>query len=421
MQTADRVFALLAAAVVALSGWVGGRPVEGELPPRARVVVRPLELPGSLRRAVLGRGDTLGDTLDRLGVPSDQIPAWAAATQRLLDVRSLPVGLVAEAVLDYHGTLTSVRLTPDWRATIVLEPGDAGVQARREARPVEREMAVVRGSVTSSLFGAVDAAGEDEALAIQLAELFQWDIDFHREVQPGDTFALLVERVRSEGRIVAYGPIVGAEYINSGKRFVSVRYATAEGRPGYYDLKGRPLKKAFLRSPLRFSRVTSRFSMNRMHPVLGRRLPHYGVDYGAPAGTPVMATADGTVSFTGRKGGGGNTVEIRHAGGYVTAYLHLSRFAVRPGTRVEQGQVIGYVGSTGLSTGPHLDYRVTLGGRYVNPLMVGKEPSPPLPPTALPAFTRWAERVLPMLLTPGRPSAEAEASLRAGSPVRFDA
>jgi murein DD-endopeptidase MepM/ murein hydrolase activator NlpD len=161
--------------------------------------------------------------------------------------------------------------------------------------------------------------------------------------------------------------------------------------------------------------------MNRMHPVLGRRLPHYGVDYGAPAGTPVMATADGTVSFTGRKGGGGNTVEIRHAGGYVTAYLHLSRFAVRPGTRVEQGQVIGYVGSTGLSTGPHLDYRVTLGGRYVNPLMVGKEPSPPLPPTALPAFTRWAERVLPMLLTPGRPSAEAEASLRAGSPVRFDA
>lgn len=421
MQTADRAFGLLAAAVVALSGWVGGRPVESELPLRARVVVRPLELPGSLRRAVLGRGDTLGDVLDRLGVPSDQIPAWAAATQRLLDVRSLPVGLVAEAAVDYHGTLTSVRLTPDWRATIVLEPGDAGVLARREARPVEREMTVVRGSVTSSLFGAVDAAGEDEALAIQLAELFQWDIDFHREVQPGDTFAVLVERVRSEGRIVAYGPIVGAEYVNSGKRFVSVRYAAAGSPPGYYDLKGRPLKKQFLRSPLRFSRVTSRFSMSRMHPVLGRRLPHYGVDYGAPVGTPVMATADGTVSFTGRKGGGGNTVEIRHAGGYVTAYLHLSRFAVRPGARVEQGRVVGYVGSTGLSTGPHLDYRVTQGGRYVNPLMVGKEPSPPLPSSALPEFARWAERVLPMLLAPGRPTAEAEAHLRAGSPVRFDA
>jgi hypothetical protein len=132
VQTADRVFVLLAAAVVVLSGWVGGRPVEGELPPRARVGVRPLELPGSLRRLVLGRGDTLAGVLDRLGVPSDQIPAWAEATQRLLDVRSLPVGLVAEAVLDYHGSLTSVRLTPDWRATIVLERRDAGVQGRRE-------------------------------------------------------------------------------------------------------------------------------------------------------------------------------------------------------------------------------------------------------------------------------------------------
>jgi murein DD-endopeptidase MepM/ murein hydrolase activator NlpD len=169
--------------------------------------------------------------------------------------------------------------------------------------------------------------------------------------------------------------------------------------------------------------VTSRFSLSRKHPVLGRRMPHWGVDYGAPIGTPVMVTGDGVVSFVGWRGGGGNTVEVRHGGGYVTAYLHLSRAAagIRAGVRVRQGQVIGYVGSTGLSTGPHLDYRVTRNGSYVNPVRVGGEPAPPLPPAQLQPFTAWAERLLPLLTSPGALSGDAVAQLREGSPVRFDA
>ena len=423
MRASDRALLVLALALTALAWRLGdGTGTAAELA-QTRLEVVPLELPTTLRRATLGRGETLSGLLGELGAAPHELQDWVTAAGRALELRALPAGLAAESVIDFHGVLSSVRLIPDWRAAVVLERGAQGVTARREERPVEREMVVVRGTVSSSLIGAVTAAGEEESLAMALADLFQWDVDFHREVRVGDTFAVLVERVKSDGRTVAYGPIVAAEYVNAGRSSTAVRYALGTAAPGYYDHKGRPIRKQFLRAPLRYSRVTSRFSMNRRHPVLGRRMAHFGVDYGAPVGTPVMVTGDGTVSFVGWRGGGGNTVEVRHGGGYVTAYLHLSRFAkgIRPGARVEQGQVIAYVGSTGLSTGPHLDYRVTRGGRYVNPVTVGGEPAPPLPPAQLQPFTAWSARVLPLLAAPGVLAPEAVAELRDGSPVRFDA
>lgn len=351
------------------------------------------------QQTTLASGETLSAVVARLGMGAREATEWFAQAGRHLDLRALPVGLQAEAVLDEEGSVLQLRLTPDWRADVILERQGTAIVGRREPRPVERELRVVRGTIASSLFEAVSAAGETDDLALALADLFQWDLDFHREVQPGDTFSVLCERLQADGRTVGYSPIVAASYTGSGRTFTAFRFAPDGAPPGYYDAQGRALRKLFLRAPLKLSRITSRFSKSRMHPVLGKRLPHWGVDYGAPVGTPVMVTAGGSVSFAGVRGGGGKTVEVRHAGGYVTAYLHLSRYAagIRPGARVEQGQIIGYVGSTGLSTGPHLDYRVTQGGRYINPLTLGRDPSPPLPEAELPRFEAWVERVRPLL------------------------
>ncbi len=355
-----------------------------------------------VRQAALGRGETLIRLLDRLGLGSQEAHEWTEEARRLLDLRALPVGLAAEARWDLHGVLRSLRLAPDWSSEVVLERTERGVSGRREARPVEREPVVVAGEVRSSLFEAVLSAGETDGLALALADVFQWDIDFHREVQRGDAFAVLVERLRAGGRTVSYGPVLAASYRTGGRRHTAVRFA-AGGGIGYYDEHGRPLKKQFLRAPLKLSLVTSRFSTSRLHPVLGRRMPHWGVDYAAPEGTPVMVTADGTVTFRGWKGGGGNTVEVRHAGGYTTGYLHLSRFArgISAGQRVSQGDVIGYVGSTGLSTGPHVDYRVMRHGSYLNPMRLGQDPAPPLAERDRPAFAARAGALLVLLEVPG--------------------
>ncbi len=422
MRSADRLLAGLAVLILALARWstatVG---MTTPTAPRPRLVVPTLTLPTVVRQSALAGGETLTTLMERLGFSPSELLPWLAAVRAQIDPRALPVGLVAEAVFDVHGAIEALRLTPDWRATVVVERSGATLVGRREERPVQREVVVVRGTVQSSLFDAIAAAGEGDTLAVALADLFQWDIDFHREVRSGDIFAILVERIRSDGRTVGYGPVMAASYENRGKRFTAVRYAFAGGRPSYYDDKGRPLRKQFLRAPLKFSRVTSRFSLARMHPILGVKLPHWGVDYGAPVGTPVMVTADGVVTFTGRRGGGGNTVEVRHPGGYTTAYLHLSRFGpgVHPGVRVEQGQVVGYVGATGLATGPHLDYRITQNGKHLNPLTIGRDPAPPLPSREEARFAAWAQQVLPLLQAPGPLPAGRLAALQAAAPAPF--
>ncbi|MGD1148392.1 MAG: peptidoglycan DD-metalloendopeptidase family protein [Thermoanaerobaculaceae bacterium] len=418
MSVAERCLAALAVMVLLLARWAapgGGNSSR----PRPLLTVAPLASPTIMYRGILSSGETLGHLLNRLGIGASELQGWLAAVQLHLDPRSLPTGLLAETSIDVHGVVKTLRLTPNWRAAVVAERSGDLITARREERQVERELVVVEGTVRSSLFDAVTATGESETLALEMADLFQWDIDFHREVRSGDTFALLVERVRSDGRTVSYGPVVAASYTNRGKRFTAVRYAFGSAKPSWYDEHGSPLRKQFLRAPLKFSRVTSRYSAARMHPILGVTLPHWGVDYGAPAGTPVMVTGDGVVSFTGWRGGGGNAVEVRHPGGYVTTYMHLSRFAsgIREGVRVEQGQVIGYVGATGLATGPHLDYRVTQNGRHLNPAGIGRDPAPPLPKDEIPGFARWAQLVLPILQTGGPLSPDSAAVLQGAAPA----
>jgi murein DD-endopeptidase MepM/ murein hydrolase activator NlpD len=236
------------------------------------------------------------------------------------------------------------------------------------------------GEIRNSLFGATDAAGIPDAIAIQLAEIFSTDIDFYRDLRKGDRFSLVYEVLSQRGQPVRTGRILAAEFTNDQKAYSAYWFQAEDGKGGYYSADGKNLRKAFLRSPLEFSRVTSGFSSGRLHPVLNIMRAHKGIDYGAPTGTRVRSVSDGTVDFAGRQGGFGNLVVIKHQGAYSTAYGHLNGFAagIRKGTRVNQGDTIGYVGQTGLATGPHLHYEFRVNAQQVNPLAVNLPSAVPL-------------------------------------------
>ncbi len=260
--------------------------------------------------------------------------------------------------------------------------------------------ATVAGTLEGALESSIERAGGPAALAVLMADVFQWDLDFTRDLRVDDSFRILYTVNYLDGRRDSLGEIVAVAYDNAGRRLEAYRF----GEDGaYYDAEGRPLRKMFLRSPLRYSRITSRFSNRRFHPILKRYRPHYGVDYGAPKGTPVRVTANGVVVSAGWDRGGGKTVKVRHPNGYLTAYLHLSGYAkgIRSGARVAQGEVIGYVGSTGLSTASHLDYRVQRDGRWINPLSLKSVPSDPVPQDRLPEFLAQRERMRSSLFEDG--------------------
>ncbi len=263
-------------------------------------------------------------------------------------------------------------------------------------RSYETRAGGASGAIESSLFAAIENAGEQDQLALDLADIFAWDVDFNTEIQRGDAFRVSVEKLYLDGRLARYGNILAAEFTRGERVLRAVRFETARG-PGYYAPDGTPLRKAFLRSPLRFTRISSRFSMARLHPILKTVRPHPGVDYAAPAGTPVGASADGVVSQAGHSGGYGKMVKLRHANGFETQYGHLSRIDVRVGQRVVQGERLGAVGATGLATAPHLDYRMLRGGSYVNPLRVQTPPAEPLSADEQPAFDEEAARALALL------------------------
>ena len=330
----------------------------------------------------IDQGETLGNVLDDLGVPASRHASVVEALSAHLDVRRIRPGAAGLAYHDNDGQLARMRMrTPEgW-----VEADRIGDDWRSGIQPFVRTVkhATAHGRLDQSLEQAVRGAGAPLDVAYKMAFVLQWDLDFTRDLRIGDVFHVLFEQVFLDDAPSGPGDVLGLVYENRGHRFEAYRF---EG--GYYDGQGRPLQKMFLRSPLPFSRVTSRFSRSRFHPVLKVNRPHWGVDYGAPTGTPVRAPAGGEVVFAGRKGGAGNMVELRHVAGYRSMYLHLSRFAktARRGRRVAQGDVIGFVGSTGLSTGPHLDYRVKKDGKWIDPLSLHRTPSEPIPPGKMPAF-----------------------------------
>jgi murein DD-endopeptidase MepM/ murein hydrolase activator NlpD len=268
--------------------------------------------------------------------------------------------------------------------TLKVSREPTGLKADVLQNPLETRTRTARGVISRSLFEAVEAAGANDQTAVALADIFGWDIDFVLDVRPGDAFVVTYDQIWRDGAYVKDGPIQAAAFVNHGREFRAVRYTDPEGGSHYYTPDGKSLHRAFLRAPVDFTRVSSRFNSSRLHPILNRIRAHQGVDYAAPMGTPVRAASDGRIRFAGRKGGYGNLVEIEHSASVVTVYGHLSRFAreTRVGAHVTQGTVIAYVGMTGLATGPHLHYEYRLNGVFKNPQTVAL-------PGAAPIDARW--------------------------------
>ncbi|BAI81055.1 peptidase, M23/M37 family [Deferribacter desulfuricans SSM1] len=263
--------------------------------------------------------------------------------------------------------------------------------------PIHRLVTVVSGEIDDSLFYAVKKAGEDDILAVRLAEIFEWEIDFFKDIRKGDQFYVVVEKLFCRGKFIGYGKILGADFINQGRHIRALYYENKYTK-GYFTPEGNSLKKGFLKAPLKFGRITSSFKYRRLHPVLHVYRPHYGVDYAAPIGTPIHATADGKVVKKGFTKANGYYIKLKHNNGYYTYYLHMSRFkkGIRVGSYVRQGDVIGYVGMTGYATGPHVDYRIMKNGSWINPLRF-KSPTKRLSKKYLADFRDKTEYVVALL------------------------
>jgi murein DD-endopeptidase MepM/ murein hydrolase activator NlpD len=290
---------------------------------------------------------------------------------------------------------------------------EEGYKAALHTIPYEIKNSFVEGTIQSSLFHTINQLNEGDQLAIDLADIFSCDIDFHTDLQPGDHFRLLVDKHFLNGKLAKYGKIKVAEFSNRGTVFSGYYFTDPTGKSDYYNAEGKSLRRDFLKSPLKFGRISSRFSRARFHPILKKYRPHLGVDYAAPEGTPVVASASGRVQFAGTKGGFGKFVQIAHPNGMTTAYGHLSRYGhgVHAGISVRQGEVIGYVGSTGLATGPHLDYRVTRGGRFVNPLSLRTVPPAPIKAEYLASFRSYREKWQAQLIASALPQDSQQARM----------
>ena len=343
--------------------------------------------PVTVRRTGIPRGATLATVLREFDVSGSEIHRLVEETRPVYNLDRVRPGnrLVLEQELD--GSFRSVRYDIDEEEYLVVRQERDRYVATRHKYDFQLEEERVFGEIRTNLSHALVSQGEQYDLVIKVLDILGWDLDF-TQLQPQDSITLLVEKKYRAGRFVKYGDVLAVRFDQMDKSLFGCLFTDPEtGKQDYFDEKGNSLRKAFLRVPFKFDpRITSGFSYSRYHPVLKRRRPHLGVDYGAPTGTEVLSVASGTVSFAGRNGGYGKMVRIRH-GKYSTSYAHLSRIQVRRGQRVEQGDVIGRVGSTGLSTGPHLDYRIQdQTGRYLNPSKLKSPPEKPVAPQHLDAF-----------------------------------
>lgn len=340
------------------------------------------------------RGETLATLLRKLGVEDGEM----GRLLRLGTLQLLRPGNTVTAKVKGDGELLSLSYLNGADTVRSVVPAQDRFRVVDEPAQFETSTLVRSAEIRSSLFGAADTADIPDSVAIQLADVFGGEIDFYHELRKGDRFSVVYEMHYLAGRPVRAGRVIAAEFINRGKSYRAVYYVDAQGKGGYYAPDGQSLRKAFLRAPLVFTRISSRFGM-REHPFLHTWRKHTGVDFAAPEGAPVRATADGVVEFAGRKGGYGNAIILRHNSQYSTLYGHLRGFArgIHSGVRVEQGDVIGYVGHTGWATGPHLHYEFRIAGVARNPLAVSLPAAVPVPSRELPEFRRYASPLIAQL------------------------
>jgi murein DD-endopeptidase MepM/ murein hydrolase activator NlpD len=332
----------------------------------------------SIAEIIVGRNDTLDSIFRRAAFNLSDL----AAIRKLPGIRqSLDFLRPGDAIKVSHneGDIQELTRKVSETQTLHVVREDAGFTVKMIDNPVEVRTRTAAATIDSSLFQAAEASGISDNVALKLANVFAWDIDFVLDIREGDRFTAVYEQIYQDGRYLHDGEVLAAEFVNNGKTYRAVRFVSDSGTAGYYTPNGLAMRKAFLRAPVEFSRISSAFNPHRLHPILNTIRGHMGTDYAAPTGTPVHAAGDGRVSFAGTKGGYGNALVIAHGGEVSTLYGHMSRFArnMHVGTHVQQGDVIGYVGMTGLATGPHLHYEFLVNGVHKNPQTVqlpGAEP-----------------------------------------------
>ncbi|KJH81697.1 peptidase M23 [Pseudomonas fluorescens] len=322
------------------------------------------------REVIVAKGDTLSTLFEKVGLPSTSVHEVLASDKQAKQFTQLQRGQKLEFELNPEGQLTNLHTKLSDLESITLTKNDKGyVFNRITAKPTVRS-AYAHGVINSSLSQSAARAGLSHSLTMDMASVFGYDIDFAQDIRQGDEFDVIYEQKVVNGKSVGNGPILSARFTNRGKTYTAVRYTNKQGNSSYYTADGNSMRKAFIRTPVDFARISSKFSAGRKHPILNKIRAHKGVDYAAPRGTPIKAAGDGKVLLAGRRGGYGNTVIIQHGNTYRTLYGHMQGFAkgVKTGGSVKQGQVIGYIGTTGLSTGPHLHYEFQVNGVHVDPL-----------------------------------------------------
>jgi murein DD-endopeptidase MepM/ murein hydrolase activator NlpD len=332
------------------------------------------------RNERIQRGDTVAELLRRLSVEDQAASDYLRKSKATEGLRQLAAGKEVQAETDANGALVALRFMGNDANQVIIDKVGDNFRTRSLPAVVEQRVQIRTGEIKTNLFAATDEVGLPDPAANQLSEIFGGDIDFHRDLRKGDKFTVIYEMNYINGEATRTGRILSAEFVNNGHAYRAAYFQTTEFTGDYFSPEGKSMRKAFLRSPIEFSRVSSGFSKSRFHPILNKWRSHKGVDYAAPMGTKVKVTCDGTVEFVGRQGGYGNVVMVSHQGRYTTVYGHLSRFAggLRKGQHVGQGQIVGYVGMTGLTSGPHLHYEFKLNGVQRDPLKVALPDGKPI-------------------------------------------
>ncbi len=360
------------------------------------------ESSGNERRAVtetVRAGDSMARIFNRQSLSPRTLHAIVESGPLARRLRQIHPGHQLDFIIDDDNELISMTYTIDAMNSWVFERDGEGFAGREVAREPERVLSFRQGTINSSLFLSGQALGLNEGITLRFAQIFQWDIDFVLDIRNGDEFSLLYEEKYLDGEFVGFGNILAAEFNNRGRHYRAVRYVDESGNASYYTPEGRNMRKAFLRAPLEFTRISSNFNPRRLHPIHNRVTPHRGIDYAAPTGTPVMAAGDGRVRTAGRTTPNGNYIVLQHGEQFQTKYLHLSRFArgITSGARVRQGQVIGYVGATGWATAPHLHYEFLVNGVHRNPRTVELPNADPVPRQELVRFHSHTAPLMAML------------------------
>lgn len=347
----------------------------------------------------IAKGDSLSSIFMALGLSQAELYRVLETVEETAVFSRLHEGQSLELKVDAEKRVRELTLAVDATHSLRLVDTDRGFRMRRVDAQLDRRVATVTGSIASSLFLSAKGAGLSDRLIMEMVDIFAWDVDFALDIRDGDRFTVIYDEIYKDAEKLGDGDILAAEFTNRGRRLRAIRYADSDGYTDYYTPQGRSLRKAFLRTPVKFSRISSRFTQRRWHPVLHRARAHRGVDYAAPTGTPVKATGDGAVTFVGRHGGYGRAVILQHGDKYTTLYGHLSRFAkgLKPNKRVHQGEVIGYVGKSGLASGPHLHYEFRVNGVHRDPLKVSLPKAQPIAPKHRADFLAHAQAYLARL------------------------